>query len=224
MRKITERWGRKSKQGHFYVCTYNWLMKNETHSHTTIFTAMSPTQSKIICSTNVAPLNNSKGCSGSCEQKYCSLSLSLVTFLLKDTSAKYCFNGASRQMCKQKRLYNISHSCEHLLEGTAALANTESTLCTNARRSMQISYGGEDPRKTRQQSLSRKHFTADLHQRCNKTKANLYEARWPRKGLWPVTRVDGSNAANNHAVPKDLPTVCLWYATLVCRNYSYVLK
>lgn len=70
-------------------------------------------------------------------------------------------------------------------------------------------------KKTRRlHSPSRLHFTADLRRRSNKTTANWHAGRWPRKALWPMTRVDRSNAANNNAVPKDLPSVYMLHAAV----------
>lgn len=64
-----------------------------------------------------------------------------------------------------------------------------------------MSYRGKDcTKKTRQQSLSRVHFTADLQRSFNKTGANLLTGRWPGKGLLPMTRVVGSKAAGSDAV------------------------
>lgn len=128
---------------HFQPADEKW----ESHSHTTIFSM--PCHLHVPISFKMwAPLINSKGCWGSCEPKYFTGSLTLVKFLLKDTSAEHCLNAPPGWMCKQRRLCSGSRCCERLLEGTAALANTELALCTKARRSMQISYCGKGPHRS----------------------------------------------------------------------------
>lgn len=89
-----------------------------------------------------APFTKSKGCSGSCEQKYLSASLRLVRIqsLARGHFSWALFECAPRWTCKQRGLCSRSRCCECLLEGTAALANTKLVLCAKAMRAMQISW------------------------------------------------------------------------------------
>lgn len=89
-----------------------------------------------------APFTKSKGCSGSCEQKYLSASLRLVRIqsLARGHFSRALFERAPRWTCKQRRLCSRSRCCECLLEGTAALANARLVLCAKAMRAMQISW------------------------------------------------------------------------------------
>lgn len=59
---------------------------------------------------------------------------------------------------------------------------------------------GKDLTKTRLQSLSRLHFTADLHRRSNEPEPIYTQA----EGLWAMTEEDRFNAVSKH-----IPTVYL---------------
>lgn len=140
-----------NQQGHSHMCSYSWLMKNKAFTtkqrffyvpwrrhNTKLFAQWGPLRRKA----RYAPGHVNKN---TIQHTWVRWGFSV---LLKDTPAEYCLNAAPPGwMCKQSRLCSGWRGCEHLPEGSAALANTEPTLCTKARRSMQISHCGEDPTK-----------------------------------------------------------------------------
>lgn len=160
-----------------------------------------------------APFTKSKGCSGSCEQKYLSASPRLVRIqsLARGHFSRALFECAPRWTCKQTRLCSRSRCCECLLEGTAALANARLVLCAKAMRAMQISWW---ERTSQKPGFS--HW-ADCISQLTYTDAATSPSQFTFKQmLWKrLMAYDWRRQIqwHSHAVSKDIPSVYLWQAT-----------